>query len=198
MLPTPSLCPHPYKGKGPIKVCDTAPRTQSPAPATNLGVSIPVPPHVGHWLWPGLGGTCCSWHCPKPFREVYFYQGRSHSWNPPRVSPSPHATRGPGGETRVGQAHPDPQESFPEPSCPHGQQHQGACPLTNQVPLPPFLPPCPVPSPFSHMPFIREERVPAPGKVCPKGGTRRLSVPPSLPHRAWHQEGSPLVWGRNK
>lgn len=58
-------------------------------------------------------------------------------------------------------------------------------------------------SPFAHPHRTHSPRRPralqrAPGRACPQGGVARLSFSPSLPHRAWHQEGPHLsVEGTN-
>lgn len=145
----------------PITLCDPAPGTRGhpAARATNLSPST-RPPCLGHPLWPGLGGTCRNWHRPKPFGEVYFYQGRSRSWNPPRGSPSPHGLGG-------GEGRPDPRGNLPRAFLPCTRSTKEPAPPADQAPLPLLLPP---PAP-SHMP-IRA--------VCPdpKGGGRGL-IPPT-------------------
>lgn len=160
--------------KGPIKLSELAPKAeptlllglQTWAPASlcsSPGVSI----HSGQALGGGGGGTCCSWHSAKPFREAYFYQGRSCSWNPTRASPSPH-TAGRGDPSRPS-PHPPPRKPSQSPATPAPGNTEGPVPLTDQALLPPFPHPCPLSSPFSHMPF-RKGSGPAPEKACPEGG----------------------------
>lgn len=168
-----------------------APRAHQAAQAADLGPSTPVPPCLGRPLQPGPGGTCCSWHGPKPFGEVYFYQGRSRSWKPPRASPSLHTARGPEGETRQAKPTPSPRETFPEHSRPCTLCTEDPAPITGEAPPPPLPAPLSNLLPSATCPQSRE----CPGLREGMSGRRDPEALDSthLPHGAWHQEGSQLV-----
>lgn len=115
--------------KGPIKLSELVPkaeptlllRLQTWAPASSCSS-----PGVSTLARPGGGGTCCSWHSVKPFREAYFYQGRSCSWNPTRASPSPH-TAGRGDPSRPS-PHPPPRKPSQSPATPAPGSTEGPAP----------------------------------------------------------------------
>lgn len=172
------LHPHPYKLRGPISFVDLhpGPRAHQAAQPAN---QHPCPPSLGAPTLARPGGHLLAWHHPKPFGEVYFYQGRSHSWNPPRQARI-HMLLGGGEGTQQAKPTPTPEESpqSPLPLCP---QHRGSSPLTDQVGLP-ALPTATGPSEqFPH----------PPGNMCPKGGAQLHPLPP---RRAWHQEAPHLLW----
>ena len=156
----------------------TCTQDREPTGLLSPQTSTPVPPSLGAPTLARPGGHLLAWHHPKPFREVYFYQGRSRSWNPPRQF-QVHLLLGGGEGTQQAEPTPTPGESPQSPPllCP---QHRGSSPLTDQV-RPPALPAATNPSEqFPH----------PPGNVCPEGGAQ-LHPPP--PHRAWHQE-APHLW----
>lgn len=153
----------------------------------------PPRPRLGHPLRPGLGGTCCSWPNPKPFGEVYFYQSRSRSWNPPRASPSPHAARGARGAVV---SRPSPPRPPRKPSwSPHPPLHpagrtEGPPPTRRPrtaTPSIPVLPPIPsaaeCPSPGEGMSQRRD-----PEPVNPTLPPAQGLAPGGLPTCLWKEQ----------
>ena len=173
-----TLHPHPYKLRGPISFVDLHPGPRAHQTAEPANQHPCPPPHWGHPLWPGLGGTCWPGPIPSPSEKSIFIRAGAI----PGILPDNPVYLLPGGGEGTQQAEPTPTPGESPQSPPLLRpQHQGSSPLTDQV-RPPALPAATNPSEqFPH----------PPGNVCPEGGAQ-LHPPP--PHRTWHQEAPHLLW----
>lgn len=171
----------PVTGPSGSGILRPGPRTHPNAQAAKLGPTA-LSPSQGHPPG-GLGGTCSPGTAPSPSEKSIFI-GQEPFLAPSQHPPSPHAARGPKGETWAVGALTTPSapripSQSPPPTAPRAQPTS----LTNGCCL---LPPMPsVPSPSSLMPF----RVQSP---CPwEGGPRGCQLHPH--HAELAPGGPPLV-----